>query len=81
MLEMWKIGRKADKCKLKEKINEICAEEEEIKNKLIALLINDKEQSTEDDYYNDLTSSEEQEQENCSFPNSSKYINVITTKV
>ena len=50
-----KIGHKADKCKLKEKINEICAEEEEIKNKLIALLINDKEQGTEDDYYNDLT--------------------------
>ena len=72
------MGHKVDKCKLKEKINEICAEEDEIKNKLITLLINEKEQNTEDDYYNDLSSSEEQEDCNCS--KVSKYINVITKK-
>ena len=57
-------------------MNEICAEDEEIKNKLISLLINEKEQSTEDDYYNDESSSESGEDYNCN----PKYINVITKR-
>ena len=71
-----KAGHKSFQCKMKQKINELFAEDSQIKSKLLFLLIQDhSEQSAEEnDYYSDPQN--ESEYESSPIP----VINVITNK-
>ena len=70
---MWQLGHKAFQCKIEQKINELFAEDAQMKAKLLSVLIQEHTDEDDNDYYSESTDSEH---ESSLLP----VINVITNK-
>ena len=49
MLQMWKAGHKSSQCKMKMKINELFAEDSQLKSKLLTLLIQENSDQSDEE--------------------------------
>ena len=78
----WKCGRlghKANNCKVKQKINEIFSDNSELKEKILAIMINEEEVEYISNGSEDYNDDKEISSDECNCKDK-KYINVITTK-
>ena len=54
---MWQLGHKAFQCKIEQKINELFAEDAQMKAKLLSVLIQEHTDEDDNDYYSESTDS------------------------